>query len=252
MNGKVRFITPENEILSMPCNKALSYCEKICNQEQYKNSFLEFAKDYHYFSPYFDFVMFELHYIFINPLFNTGTYLGISNDALYLNKLEGFDYEKNIKSLQELAKEDTVIPYITRCSDKDLNIEKQNSDDVKTCMIDSQLNGMMSFTDVTGTSHGITSNTVLNQLVLKNSEVARDYYYYALEERIDKDLDPINYMIQRLGFLRAVSFNGGGFIIGNESIFTEEQKSFVAECKNNDYDFHNTCGSLSDNSSILK
>ncbi len=252
MNGKVGFITPENEIISMTCNKVLRYCEKICNQEQYKNSFLEFAKDYHYFSPYFDFVMFELHYIFINPLFNTGTYLGVSNGALYLNKLEGFDYQKNMESLEALREEDMVIPYITRCSDKDLNIEKQYSDDVKTCMLDSQLNGMISSTDVTGTSHGITSNTVLNQLVLENPEIARDYYYYVLEEGIDKDLDPINYMIQKLGFLRAVSFDEGAFIIGNESIFTEEQKEFVEKCQNNDYDFHNTSDSLADDSTILK
>ena len=196
--------------------------------------------------------MFELHYIFINPLFNTRTYLGAHQDSLYLHKLEDFDYEKNMRSLSELVEKDTVIPYITRCSDKSLSIKVQHSDDVKTCMIDSNLVGMMSSTDVTGTSHGITSNTVMNQFVLENSGVGRDYYYYVCEEGIDRDLDPINYMIQKLGFLRATSPEDGHILIGNESIFTDEQREFIEECKRNGYSFHNTGISLSDTSSISK
>lgn len=247
---KAGFITPESKVISMTYNKVLDYCEKLCNQEQYKNKFSEFSKDYHYFSPYFDFVMFELHYIFINPLFNTGTYLGVYQDSLYFNQLESFNYEDNMKSLYELAKYDTILPYITKCSNQSLSIETQYSNNIKTCMIDPCLNGMISSTDVTGISHGITANTVMNQFVLTNPEIASDYYCYVCEKGIDKDLDPINYMIQRLGFLRATSPKDGYILIGNQSAFTDMQRKLVDKCIKNNYSFYNTDPSLSDISSF--
>jgi len=171
MRGKVGFITPENEIISMPYHKVLSYCQDICNNSNNRDKFIEFAKDYDYFSAYFDYVMFELNYIFINPLFHTGTYLYHCHDSLYLNKLEGFDYSENVREAVKVAEEEDVIPYITRCSQKSMNIKPQTPESVETCMIDPNLIGMMISTWVTGISHGITANTVLNQLLLTNHNI---------------------------------------------------------------------------------
>lgn len=184
--------------------------------------------------------MFELNYIFINPLFHTGTYLYHCHDSLYLNKLEGFDYSENVREAVKVAEEEDVIPYITRCSQKSMNIKPQTPESVETCMIDPNLIGMMSSTWVTGISHGITANTVLNQLLLTNHNITNQYYHHTLQLERDLEGDSLHYLIQDLGFLRATSLDDGAILIGNSSTFIEEERQFVEECDKYDYSFIDT------------
>lgn len=64
----VGFITPENEFISMKYEEVEEFCKEICLREENKESFKMFSNDYKYFTPYFDWVMVNKKYLFVNPL----------------------------------------------------------------------------------------------------------------------------------------------------------------------------------------
>ena len=97
---------------------ALIFIEKYCLEGEINHQkFLEFAKDYTYFSPYFDFVVGVLNYSLINPWLQKNTLLcHLSNTRSYKRK----KYAANM---------DMYVPYGYRkakigfSSDKDLQIK---------------------------------------------------------------------------------------------------------------------------------
>lgn len=227
---KVGFISPDGEV-SMCCySNLLTYCKKLCEKKENREKFEEFKKDYTYFPPYFDFVMFELKYIFINPLFSKQEVVIQVRDALYKNKLDGFDYQANVLAMQEEMEWVDMLPFITKCSDSELGIQKEEPLVLRDVLIDCNLMGMMSKSGTIQGSHAITANTVLNQLMMLSPKIEESYFCFLEQEGMDPDNDALRYLIESFGFMRVTAFSK--YIIGNEKCYTRGQKEFVKERQN--------------------
>ncbi len=83
------FITNENKLITIPYYEIGMFAENICKNyvEQNENNrikFEEFAKNYHHFKPYFDFLLFGLGYQMVNPLLRQDSTWYVENGILYL------------------------------------------------------------------------------------------------------------------------------------------------------------------------
>ncbi len=223
---KVGFITPEDKIYWMTYHEVSDFCQSICCQEENSNKFHEFEKNYGYFSPYFDFVMFELEYIFINPLLEEGTCLRKAGNALYKISKSILKEEKgNYDSISNLAirlKNGGNYADMVACSDKELKIRKCSIDDIHKCMIDPNGFTMISTSDgEKDGNHEVTSATIVNQLLMNSEYLWKTYnskYYTA------------SYLIEKFGFIRADSPEYGGSMIGVERFLTDEVRNFKNLC----------------------
>ena len=222
---KIGFIRPDGKVEMLTYPKMFSYCKDLCEKEEYKERFEEFKKDYTYFPPYFDFVTFELKYIFVNPLFQTGQYVSCVDGALFKNKLSSFDYQENISSLLNRLEDVDDFSFFTKCSDTELNIQKEEVDQGRDVLIDCNLMGMMSHSGTVGGSHSVTANTVLNQLMMLSPEITQQYSYFLENDSIDFDNDALRFLMEYLGFMRATDYTK--MLLGNEKIYSKEQQEFV-------------------------
>ena len=230
---EVSFILPNNSKIDMNYNEVEEYCKSICLLDKNKEEFSSFAEDYSYFTPYFDFIMFKLNYIFINANFSDMELFHIDN-ALYLYPANLRNYEESFNRAKTICNESFDLPFMTSVSDKELGITTCSTVDTKDVLIDPCLYGMMSKSGTISGSHGITATTVLNQLLIKSKTVYDHYFEYI---SFDNDLfsDPINFLVKNIGFIRATSFNINPMLIGNTKIMEETQLNFIRECEKSGY-----------------
>lgn len=171
---QVGFITPNNQKIYMEYSGVENFCRQLCYQTTNYPEFLEFQKQYTYFTPFFDFVMFHLNYIFMNPLLQENTYLKNVSNSLYLVKGEQLEIE-NYDNITEHAiriKNGKTYSYIVACSDQELNIEYYNGI-LSDCLVDPSGYSMMSKKDEINGNHEITGNTILNQLLIYNGSLVK-------------------------------------------------------------------------------
>lgn len=221
------FITPENELITMNYDKVEEFCKQECNKPENIDKFSKFKKDYTYYHPYFDFVMFELNYQMINPLFKSGTALVNVNQELYLTKIDRFNYNEIRNKLNNLSPYD--LPIMTKCSTKEMNIRKQSNEHIDHCMIDPNLIGHMS-----RKLHEVTSNTILNQLLITSTKVMKDFYNFYQKDFKDPSIS-INYLLNSLSFLRASPIEDYPILMLVNGGLSEEQIQFVESCEEKGY-----------------
>lgn len=236
---KVAFITPENNIKYMSHYNVLDFCKEVCYQPKYQSAFKEFSQNYHYFYPYFDFVMFKLGYMFVNPMFQQKTFITSINNYLYLDDLNSFDYQKNKEQLIQKILSQHLYPFMTSVSAETLTVQKVSLDNINECMVDSNLMGIMNKTSViVDSSHIITANTIMNQLLLLSPTISREYYQYLNEYGFDSAVDAVNFCVQNLGFLRVITSYPS--IITNKAILNEEQLNFIEMADNHGFNILST------------
>lgn len=236
--NRVYFITPEDKFISLSYGEVNNFCKELCEGE-YREEFEIFKKDYTYFTPYFDFCMFFLKYIFVNPLFLSNKCLCPIDEALYLGELTSFSYDENMEEVKSTLNYSTAnpLPFITKVTNKELDLKLQSGDATDDCLIDINLMGMMSKTGTVAGSHGITAASILNQLVLLSPIIEESYYKYTKYQGIDYLVDPLNFLVSTLGFIRATSPETYPMLIGNENLFSKQQLNLVETCKNGQYRF---------------
>ena len=223
---KVGFITPENETYLMFYNEVSAFCKSLCEKEENISRFNKFSKDYKYFYPYFDFVMFELEYVFINPLLEKGTYLRKVGNALFKvsegTLCESINYE-NITYVAKRIKNGGNYANLVSCSDTELNIRECAISDIHKCMIDPNGFTMISSSDgEKDGNHEVTSSTVVNQLLITSDELWKTY---------DSNSYTTSYLIEKFGFIRADSLEYGN-MIGIEKFLSDKVRKFKNLCVN--------------------
>lgn len=215
-SSKVGFLSPNNMIVWVEYNQVNDLCKRICEHDKCRERFDEFKKDYDYFEPYFDFVMFELQFIMINGLCRNSCVVKY-RDALYeiLDTKDLTEYDYSVLKSSSINNH-SILPLITKCSDSELKIHSFSDDNIETCMINQQGVCMMSyagFEDDRG-SHDVTCQTVLNQMLSHDKEVLDDYLMYE-----DND---VNYLINCFGFVKSTSKEDCGLILGNSATMNDE------------------------------
>lgn len=224
---KVGFITPQDETYLMTYNEVNDFCKSLCEKVENFSKFNEFSKDYKYFYPYFDFVMFELEYVFINPLLEEDTYLRKVGNVLYKVSKDVFDNSKNnyenITYLAKCIKNGGNYADLVTCSDTELNIRECNISDIHKCMIDPNGFTMISSSDgEKDGNHEVTSSTVVNQLLITSDDLWKTY---------DSKSYTASYLIEKFGFIRADSIEYGN-MIGIERFLSDKVKKFKNLCIN--------------------
>lgn len=203
------FITPNDEIIKLNIYEVNNYCKEICLSEEHREKFLEFEKGYTRFDAYFDFVVFELHYIYS---FDQRLFVASSNNRLcevkkhmtmsYNSIVSGFNDENNIGLY--------FPPVMVKCSDEELQIRKIDKTKIDEEFWD--LDGFSYANKTGGVFHEIMTLTILNQLLIKENDIyldleefveydSREYYPYYDKYR-DRDRLFLLYIMQRMGFIR--------------------------------------------------
>lgn len=241
---RVGFITPTDDFYQMSYSEVEAFCKVICFREENIDEFIEFSKNYSYFSPYFDFVMARKNYLFFNPLYNNRKFMIFDRGAYYLNDFVSIKYLDNVATYMERKSRVSFISNMTTVSDGELGITLQSIDSEIECMIDPYLRGMMSKTGIVNEdgSHIVTGVSVLNQLLINSSVIADDYYNYIKDSGNNEESDAVNYLVSSVGFLRVAGSTNCRIIIVNKNIISEKVASYLAECDKRGYDIFNTYG----------
>ena len=233
---KVGFITPNNDLIFMNYYEVENFCKEICFQEENIELFEAFKKDYSYFSPYFDFVMIHKKYLFINCLYNKNYFIMFSNGAYYFSYLVSDNYQDNVNFFEEQQIYENYSD-MTSVSDIELNIKAQDVGYDDDCMIDSNVIGMMSMTNVGSNygSHVVTASTVLNQMLIKSNLIAINYFNFLNDNVIFDETDPIDYLVHYLGFLRVACRETSPLVMGCKKILSDECLEFFKDAVDNGY-----------------
>ena len=232
---KVCLVSPDDDVFVLNYSDVENFCKNICLNDENIEEFNLFKKNYNYFSPYFDFVIFKLNYIFVNGMFANKMGPFGFNDALYLYPIDSFNYKECIENATNIHTTYSPYPYMTKVSDLELGIKISDSRDTGDNMIDPNLYEMMSKSGTVEGSHGVTANSVLNQLLIKSPILVDCYYDYSKENDFEYTLDPINFLIGFLGFSRATANDINPIIISNMCILDEKIKQFIFDCEDNNY-----------------
>ena len=233
-NTKVGFITPNNQKILMDYSKVENFCKEICLKEEYQAKFNEFSKKYTYFKPYFDFIMINLEYVFINPLLEEGVYLkGVGTSFYKVEETDLIDSYGMVtyETIANMAAQyqNTRYSHIVACSDLELHIKSANVDDEYSIMLDPNGYSMITQKDEKEGNHEITANTVVNQLLINNQYLVDNY---------NSTMYTVSYLIEKFGFVRATSLKHGGLMIGIERFLTEPQKKYCDICMKKGGFFH--------------
>lgn len=178
-NMEVGFEKPNGMIDYMNYYEVESYCKKEIST--YLNLYPaliplyeEFSKDYTYFHPYFDFVVFQMGYIFLNPLLTNSKFGILSTETGTI------DLSKTTQSPMYVSK---------RMNDQNLNIQPVfASTDVSSIIT----NDGIAFAKEKYISHETLLNHIMNQILIQNKEIYLDYI---------NQQDCKFYLIHRLGFM---------------------------------------------------
>lgn len=230
---KVAFLTPQNELIEMNYWEVEDFCKKICLKEENKASFDEFSKKYSYFTPYFDYVMKVKKYIFFNCLFNKDCCLIFRDDVYYFSYIVSKSYIDNLNNFNFLKR---YLEYsdLTTISDLELDIKLQKTEYTDDCVIDPNCIGMMSKSSVGSDygSHVVTGATILNHLLTKSQTITEDFWKFVnqYESNYDEDFG-IDYLVERLGFLRVTCRDCYPIIFKNEKVLSSLCKNFCDEAE---------------------
>jgi hypothetical protein len=158
-------------------------CQKIINDlistdEQIKNKFEEYKKNYTYFSPYFDFLLFELNYKIKNP-FN------LENSILYADKKMICLEHNNLKT-----------EIFTKSDDITIGLEKLDVSNLEKSMVDSNLNAIkpqgMKW-------HLYISRFILNHYFIQDAKLYKEYIEDCLPNMFYQ-YDYVQFLISRKPF----------------------------------------------------
>lgn len=224
---RVGFVNKENNIDYMNYSDVNKYCEDLCMKEENLVKFKKFVKDYKYFNPYFDFVMFELKYVFLNPLLEEDKCLIARGNALYKYEYTNCNYDELMSS-----KPVSAYSYMTKCSNSELKLDQSTILDIPTAVIDPNAMHMMSYSGCyrgDGGSHETTCSTILNQMLIQDVE-AEKHFIKSLEN--NEYTGAVLYLIEHFGFVIAYSTSYSGMLYGNKSQMNKRMQEFVEDAEN--------------------
>ncbi len=203
---KTGLISPNGEVHSMNYYELGLYAKKICEQyinesKQNEEVFKQFSKKYHYFKPYFDFVIFKLGYKIINPFLKEDT-IGYAIGNFFVTKS---------------LKQKSGIEKYTSVSDQDLQITNYKDTSIKEGFIDPNGIGFKVNRKIE-MGHAKVGELILNQLMIYESEVYEDYVRCMSDKDINCFITRIEfYMVERLGFTHMCIFDTNyGNVIYND------------------------------------
>jgi len=230
-------LTPENVFINAEYSNLQEVCKKICEAPENQQDFLKFSKGYSNFSPYFDFVVFHLKYVFIGPFLEQKLILANRNGSLINLEMDDFieihgtiSYE-NIMNVLNFPYYQALLPYISPCSDKELRCRSISNSRLYSSVITNQGMMMMSTTgfDQRG-SHGVTDLTLLNMTLIEHPEMFQELQLYIQDGGNYHD-----FLLEVCGCLHFVIKKEGGFIlVGGENHSPVIQK-FLLDRKNEGY-----------------
>lgn len=203
---KTGLISPNGEVHSMNYYELGLYTKKICEQyinksKQNEEEFKQFFEKYHYFKPYFDFVIFKLGYKIINPFLKEDT-IGYAIGNFFVTR--------------SLTQKSGIEKY-TSVSDHDLQITNYKDTSIKEGFIDSNGIGFKVNRKIE-MGHAKVCELILNQFMIYNSKVYEDYVHCMSDKDINGLITRIEfYMVERLGFTHMCIFDTGyGSVIYND------------------------------------
>ena len=231
------FLTPENEFIRAEYSNLQEVCKKICGNSKYQQDFLEFSKGYTNFSPYFDFVVFHLKCVFIGPFLEDKSILAYRNGSLINLEMDDFielhgtiSYE-NIMNAINLPYYQSLLPYINPCCDKEFRCRLASSSKLYSSVITNQGMMVMSTTgfDRRG-SHGVTSLTLLNIMLIENPKMFQELQLY-----IQNGGNYNNFLLEICGYLHFVSKKEGGLILVYGENHSPVIQKFLSDRENEGY-----------------
>lgn len=230
---RIAILKPNNQLIQGTYPKIREVCINECLKDENISDFIDFQQQYNYFEPYFDYVMFKLKYIIINPLYQKSTAISAVGNNLYKTDINILDYNKITKDIQEEMMSVNKLPLLSKSSDEELDIEKEELEtieNIKTCLLDPNNIALLNSMGSENGSHGITANTILNQLLLISPKINQDFIETIKKEEYE-DNTVITYLSNKLGFMRITDKKTYPTIIANELSINEEQKESIARLK---------------------
>lgn len=229
---QVKFINQNNEIFKMNYSEVLTFCKMICLKEKNHEQFEIFQKNYTFFEPYFDFVTFQLNYVFCVGDYTLCYYPNpnIVGDALYDVATRSNDYKKIKKYVAEMIKlhmENFPPIQITKCSDYDLNLQKIENIPKKSFLVDGNLFGYISKVGDEQGSHTITANTLFNQFLIQNPIHIKNIEEYVHRIGYLSEGTSLNYLVTNLGFIRMTQYS----LVYNKIVLNEKQKHLIEKAE---------------------
>lgn len=182
-------VTKENQFIPIPYYQIGTYAEDVCKQyieqdEVHKIQFETFIKNYSFFKPYLDFLLFELEYKMVNPLLHNNSMWCVENGRLILKSADKDQY------------------YSSVC-DKDLGIEYINPENITDCVIDLKGRVYKACRDL-GLHHEIIYELIINQYLIYDKELFDIY-----EEYMKGSLNVMPFARNMLGFYQMVTYHDG-------------------------------------------
>lgn len=206
--SKVGFIKPNGTSVYMEYYEVENFCieeiKKIISVNvKLMEKFQNFQKKYSYFKPYFDFIVFEMGYIFLNPLLKESKF-GI---------IENIDLSKKTSS---------PMLQSTPMNDENLHIKELSFGFYPSSIItvDDFVLDKENYI-----SHKNLLDHILNQILISSKEIYYDYLKYKNEG---------NYLVNRLGFMWFANYEvyeEGVLLIYTPNLFTEKQRRFYLGLK---------------------
>lgn len=231
-------LKPDNQLIQGNYTLIREICKKECLKDENISDFIEFSQSYNYFEPYFDYVMFKLNYIFINPFYQKSNALCKEGDSLYKIKINSIDYKEIRTKVEEEIKSRMLLPFISKCSDEELGIEKKTESNMTTCILDPNNIGLLNNKGTEHGSHGITANTVVNQLLLISPKINQDFIENLNSQTEYEDNDSITYLSNRFGCMRITDKSTYPIIIANELSLNEEQIELIRKLQQDGYNYY--------------
>ncbi len=224
---KVGFLTPDNQKIEMNYDEVSFFCEQLCLSPENYQRFQKFQQNYTYFSPFFDFLMFELNYVFVNPLLKENTFLKCVHHFLYQVKAQDLQ-EITYQSIEDYAiriYNGGNLPYMVACSDHSLHIEKVQDVHLGYCMIHPNGYRMIAY-DLEKENHELTATTIFHQLLLHSKYL---YHYYDANQYL------LILLIRQFGFL---SVNSDQYMIGFEKMLSPVTKKIKEDYEKQGFVFY--------------
>lgn len=199
--NKVGFLKPDGTSVYMDYYEVENYCiseiKKFMdiNQEN-TEKFENYKNKYSYFRPYFDFVVFEMGYIFLNPLLKKSMF--------------GFCDELDLSK-----KTDAPMLKSLTMNDENLNMRKDQFDFYLSSAITPD---DFAFDKNKYLTHKNLLDHILNQILICSKEIYLDYLKHPREGI---------YLVERLGFMIYGYYESDEIsLIYTPYLFTERQRNF--------------------------
>lgn len=227
-NIDVKIVCPNNEMIHFKYSDLLYFCQQttssyISKSKENLEEFLEFRKHYHFFSPYFDFVMMKRKYILLEPLFYKDTYLLAYHDQYFMMLLDGV---KDI-SYHELIREKPLFDFdFLAASDSNICIQenkKKIRNDVGFCL---DPEGIVYQNDILQ-RHLKMARLILNQKMINSTNLSLKYKKY-IEENGQNHL--LDFLTEELGYSIGFPSNQNVVTYHSKKV-TEEQLSYLKSLK---------------------